>query len=339
MAASGSSSIGMSPRVHPRPDYGMVKHEVLRFTATELFRLPALCTLVTVLTRPMYSAAFHSTAWREWWAWAESAPLIPLPGWVTANDLFFTLGLWLSLTSVFILCHGIFGSLDYFGLCAKYKVPRKPAQVPSITLVRAALLEQAFNHLIMAPIMMLLFVGPLLRLRNPTGVVPENLPSIDRVGLTFVVCYTLNEIMFYFAHRLLHSKKLYAGIHKQHHSFVGTISIAAEHAHPIEDALSAYLPFLAGVVLMGAHFHIVFVWFFVRLTEVYEAHSGYLFRGSLLDRVWLSSGINSVCHDFHHTGNRGNFGHPLLDWCFGTMDAWVANGGATGYVNQGIKRQ
>jgi hypothetical protein len=24
--------------------------------------------------------------------------------------------------------------------------------------------------------------------------------------LTFVVCYTLNEIMFYFAHRLLHSK-------------------------------------------------------------------------------------------------------------------------------------
>jgi sterol desaturase/sphingolipid hydroxylase (fatty acid hydroxylase superfamily) len=90
------------------------------------------------------------------------------------------------------------------------------------------------------------------------------------------------------------SQKLYAGIHKQHHSFVGTISIAAEHAHPIEDALSAYLPFLAGVVLMGAHFHIVFVWFFVRLTEVYEAHSGYLFRGSLLDRVRVA--------------------HPFPDW-------------------------
>jgi hypothetical protein len=56
--------------------------------------------------------------------------------------------------------------------------------------------------------------------------------------------------------------------------YIGTRSFAGEYAHPLEDVLTGYLPFLAGSFVMGAHFHLVFVWFLLRLTEVYEAHSG-----------------------------------------------------------------
>ena len=37
-------------------------------------------------------------------------------------------------------------------------------------------------------------------------------------------------------------------------------------------------------------------------------------------------------HDYHHTGNRGNFGAPYLDWLHGTMDSWLAEGGIEGYI-------
>ena len=39
-------------------------------------------------------------------------------------------------------------------------------------------------------------------------------------------------------------------------------------------------------------------------------------------------------HDFHHSGNRGNFGALWCDWSFGTMDAYVALGGMDGYIAQ-----
>ena len=38
------------------------------------------------------------------------------------------------------------------------------------------------------------------------------------------------------------------------------------------------------------------------------------------------------CSDFHHTGNRGNFGAPHLDHFFGTMDCWLDLGGMDGYL-------
>lgn len=49
----------------------------------------------------------------------------------------------------------------------------------------------------------------------------------------FISLHILNA-GFYWTHRLLHSKSLYARFHKQHHEYTGTISFAAEYAHPLE---------------------------------------------------------------------------------------------------------
>lgn len=45
----------------------------------------------------------------------------------------------------------------------------------------------------------------------------------------------LSDALFYWTHRAMHeSKWLYRHIHKVHHEFKGSLSIAAEYAHPVE---------------------------------------------------------------------------------------------------------
>ena len=53
----------------------------------------------------------------------------------------------------------------------------------------------------------------------------------------FAAANITNGWLFYFAHRLFHSKALYR-FHKQHHMYRGTVGVAAEHAHPLEQILA-----------------------------------------------------------------------------------------------------
>ena len=146
----------------------------------------------------------------------------------------------------------------------------------------------------------------------------------------------------------------------------------------LEDVLTAYIPFLTGLFITGAHFHLVFVWFFIRVIGVAEGHSGYCFKNTIFDRIGLANASAAANHDFHHTRNRwsavpqklrstplrrkchlaplcssrcvtpahsplaprlrsGNFGHPMYDWLFGTMDVYLAAGGEAGYIEMGRK--
>ena len=216
----------------------------------------------------------------------------------------------------------------------RYKVPRKEGQVPSASLVSAALVQEAVAHLLTGPALMLLIVGPVFRWLSPDAVSPEAVPTFRACVLQMAVFYVVNEIGFYWGHRALHWGPLYRAIHKQHHAFVGTRSFAAEYSHVVEAVFTAYLPFLAGPLLMRAHFHSVSVWFFARLVETYEAHSGYVFVGSIADRLGLSYAKQAAYHDHHHVANRGNFGNPLLDWLCGTMDHWIAIGRLEGYISR-----
>ena len=322
------------PRVHPRPDYGpflpVLTRAVVRMT-TEAAKF----TLIAQLTAPMYAFAYNEII-----GGSGTAPLHAklLPSWVSMDDKWFAIGLSFAVTFTYVLYNGTFFVLDSYKLLQKYKLPRKPSQEPSSELIWTTLKKELFAHTVTAPIIMVLLAGPLLRHTgggHDAAVLPSSIPSASKMWPTFLVVFLLNESMFYCGHRLLHQPSLYAIIHKQHHSYKGTRSFAAEYAHVVEDVLTAYIPYLAGLVLMGAHYHVVFIWFLYRLTETYEAHSGYCLKGSYLDKLGLSHWRSAIHHDHHHTANLGNFGSEFMDYIGGTMDHFIAAGGAEAYVKKG----
>ena len=78
-----------------------------------------------------------------------------------------------------------------------------------------------------------------------------DLPTFNRMLLDIAVFVLIEEVCFYYVHRLLHHRSLYALIHKQHHEFKAPIGIAAMYAHPIEHAFSNAIPVMIGPLVMG----------------------------------------------------------------------------------------
>jgi sterol desaturase/sphingolipid hydroxylase (fatty acid hydroxylase superfamily) len=270
-------------------------------------------------------------------SWARASKTLPalfsLFPWVTSDDLFFAAGLSLSVGAVYILCNGFFAFCDECLILQKYRMKREPYQMPPRTLIFKTLAKEATVHLVTGPVIMLLVAGPFIRHINYTSAVsPGALPTMGRAWFEFFATYWINETLFYFGHRMLHSKAFYKRIHKQHHSYIGTRSFGAEYANFIEDALTGYFPFLCGLIIFRSHFETAFVWFACRLAMAIEGHSGYCFKGTWAHTLGLCSGVEVAMHDHHHTSNKGNFGNELLDFLFGTMDHWLSAGGFHGYV-------
>ncbi len=48
---------------------------------------------------------------------------------------------------------------------------------------------------------------------------PEQLPSMAEIFVDLLICTAVEEVLFYYSHRALHSRLLYGPVHKQHHQF------------------------------------------------------------------------------------------------------------------------
>ena len=79
----------------------------------------------------------------------------------------------------------------------------------------------------------------------------EQWPSRTTVIKQIVFFMCMEDLLFYWAHRLLHLPSVYPYIHKRHHEFKDTISIASEYAHPVESFLANTLPTVAGYKMLG----------------------------------------------------------------------------------------
>jgi len=72
-----------------------------------------------------------------------------------------------------------------------------------------------------------------------------------------LACFVLEDLVFYFSHRLLHMKKpfpLYQYVHKQHHEHIHSISITGEDVHWFEFFLNNSGVML-GPMLYGEKMH------------------------------------------------------------------------------------
>lgn len=122
----------------------------------------------------------------------------------------------------------------------------------------------------------------------------------------------VQDTIFYWSHRLLHTRWLFKHIHSKHHRFRFVRPLVAEYAHPVENTIN-FIAFFAGPCLLGTPWITLQVWIVVRMIETLEAHSGYTFS-PISDR-----------HAFHHLyatkGVFGSFVSPW-DWVMGTDREW-----------------
>jgi sterol desaturase/sphingolipid hydroxylase (fatty acid hydroxylase superfamily) len=124
----------------------------------------------------------------------------------------------------------------------------------------------------------------------------------------------MEDFLFYWSHRFLHLDFIYPYIHKKHHEFKDTISIASEYAHPIEAIIANIIPTSLGFKLLGdkCHLFTIVMWLALRITETIDGHSGYEFSWSPFRLLPFSGSSDS--HSYHHSHNIGNYSSFFTFW-------------------------
>jgi len=151
----------------------------------------------------------------------------------------------------------------------------------------------------------------------------ESLPSSFEVIWQTTSFMLIEDFFFYWGHRFLHWDKIYPYIHKIHHRYVNSVSIASEYAHPIEFLFTNVLTSNLGPILLGGKVHMFtyIMWIFLRVGESTDGHCGYEFSWSPYRLLPMSAG--SEYHHYHHLVFKGNYASffTYMDRMFGTVGA------------------
>ncbi|KAF8938593.1 Chromosome 5 4 [Haplosporangium gracile] len=141
---------------------------------------------------------------------------------------------------------------------------------------------------------------------NPIGMEFPTMLGVAKEMLGFLV---IEEVGFYYGHRLLHLPRFYKRIHKQHHLFTAPIGIAAIYCHPLEHFMCNLSPLLLGPVVMKSHVLTLWLWITIGQTNAINSHCGFQ----------LPLFPSPLGHDYHHEVFNKNYGPVgVLDWFHGT---------------------
>lgn len=236
-----------------------------------------------------------------------------LAAWPYSDQLLWAAAIVTAHNSALYFVNGALYIIYHFNLFPRYKI--QPEKWPDTNLVWKCLLE-VFGKSVFSTPLVGYFMYPVCKYFGAEIHTP--IPSLFTFAWQVALCFILNDFLFYWFHRLLHTPFLYKRIHKQHHMFKQSIGIASEYAHPVEDFLTALIASLLPVVVLGCHITVTWTYLFLRTWETVDAHSGYNFPWSIWTLFpWLNGGPKF--HDFHHSSNIGNYGMlRFWDWAMGT---------------------
>ncbi|XP_021348241.1 fatty acid hydroxylase domain-containing protein 2-like [Mizuhopecten yessoensis] len=172
--------------------------------------------------------------------------------------------------------------------------------------VKKVIQQLTFNSLaIHLPFMFLYYHLQVWRGCDQSFKVPAPLHFLRDVAL----CILIEEIAFYYAHRILHSSFMYKRYHKVHHEFTAPFGLVSAYSHPVEFIFSNLGTIMTGPLVVGCDVVTTSVVFFLSVAVTVIHHSGY----------HLPLLPSPEFHDYHHLKFTGNYGVlGVLDWLHGT---------------------
>jgi sterol desaturase/sphingolipid hydroxylase (fatty acid hydroxylase superfamily) len=194
----------------------------------------------------------------------------------------------------------------------QYKIQDVNAPRPSREKMWRLLKTVWFNQFVIG-VPMVFIVTKLYEMR---GMFDEALPTLPRLTAQLFAVVLLEEIGFYYSHRIMHHPRLYARIHKLHHEWVSPLAWTCIYAHPLEHIVSNLAPVMFGPLIVKMHPLSALLWYVIALHSTLNSHSG----------LHLPFAQSPEEHDWHHLTFTEMFGVVgLLDHVHGTDKKFLAS--------------
>jgi len=215
------------------------------------------------------------------------------------------------ITSILIIVINIFAFL-YSYLFVKLKIGNS-------TTIQKKEVRPDLNYLISHTPRFLVNVASLILLSGAglyffyDYIIDINKTSIAHIVIPVFIIFIIDDIFFYFVHRLIHVNKfLYKKIHRIHHEANMPIAIDYIYAHPLEWMVGYIGPFI-GILLYGG-ISIYTFWLYLIIRNMHEIfiHSG-INSSSFLYKI-IPFAADNKHHDLHHEKYNCNYASTFTFW-------------------------